>query len=293
MHEFYHLDGMEHRLLGFDLFQAASLVIDCELGCIWSSSVVSCHPYLESSQKTSKSISTSEVSTQTLPFLPFDNSDSISSDTEVKTVDLSTDPQTLKRMIEDLVIVADASAHAYGKHEGPDITDLIDFSQDIEPTGHVDSQYGYCSFDSSNVAETPALCCVEDIFISDTSKPEVELPQHLQVLFLQTVESSELSQQAEDGLKQLYLTIKTPLPSLKQTLDCVMSYNTTLTPAILGQLNSLPGDRHSTAVLLKMILFRKCCLLVLYNHQTQHRRPQSVLFVRKTTHTDSVLIIVN
>ena len=36
MHEFYHLDGMEHSLLGFDLFQAASLVIDSELGCIWS-----------------------------------------------------------------------------------------------------------------------------------------------------------------------------------------------------------------------------------------------------------------
>jgi len=34
VHEFYHLDGMEHSLLGFDLFQAASLVMDCELGCI-------------------------------------------------------------------------------------------------------------------------------------------------------------------------------------------------------------------------------------------------------------------
>jgi len=40
MHEFYHLDGMEQSLLGFDLFQAAALVIDCELGCVWSSSVV-------------------------------------------------------------------------------------------------------------------------------------------------------------------------------------------------------------------------------------------------------------
>jgi len=141
MHEFYHLDGMEYSLLGFDLFQAASLVIDSELGCIWSSFVVGCHPRLESSQKTSKSISTLEASTQTLPLLPFDNSDPISSESEVKTVDLPTDPQVLKRMIEDLIIVADASAHAYGEHEGPDITDLIDFSQDIEPTGHVDSQY--------------------------------------------------------------------------------------------------------------------------------------------------------
>ena len=38
-----------------------------------------------------------------------------------------------------------------------------------------------------------------------TSKPEVELLQHLQVLFLQTVENRELSQQAEDGLRQLLL----------------------------------------------------------------------------------------
>ena len=31
MHEFYHLDGMEQSLLGFDLFQAAALVIDLSL----------------------------------------------------------------------------------------------------------------------------------------------------------------------------------------------------------------------------------------------------------------------
>jgi len=140
MHEFYHLDGMEHSLLGFDLFQAASLVIDCELGCIWSSSVVGCHPYLDLSPEASRSASTSEASTQTLPLLLFDNSDPISLETKVKAVDLPTDPQTLKKMIEDIVIVADASAHAYGKHEGPDITDLIDFSQDIESTGPVNSQ---------------------------------------------------------------------------------------------------------------------------------------------------------
>jgi len=157
VHEFYHLDGMEHSLLGFDLFQAASLVIDCELGCIWSSSVVGCHPCLDFPQKTSKSTSTLEASTQTLPLLPFDDSSPISLETDVKTVDLPTDPQILKRMVEDIIIVADASAHAYGEHEGPDITDLIDFSQDIEPTGHVDSQYGYCSFASTNEAETPAL----------------------------------------------------------------------------------------------------------------------------------------
>jgi len=125
MHEFYHLDGMEYSLLGFDLFQAASLVIDSELGCIWSSLVVGCHPRLESSQKTSKSDSTLEASTQTLPLLSPDNSDPIPLETEVKTVDLPTDPQILKRMIEDIVIVADASAHAYGKHEGPVLRDCV------------------------------------------------------------------------------------------------------------------------------------------------------------------------
>jgi len=136
MHEFYHLDGMEHSLLGFDLFQAASLVIDCELGCIWSSSVVGCHPYLNSIQTTSKSVQISEASTQTLRLLLFGGEDNFSSETTVKTVDLPTDPKERKRMIEDLVIVADASAHAYGKHEGPDITDLIDFSLDVIPIDH-------------------------------------------------------------------------------------------------------------------------------------------------------------
>ena len=152
--------------------------MDSELGCIWSSLVVGCHPCLEFPQKTSKSISTLEASTQTLPLLPLDNNDPISSETKVKSVDLPTDPRVLKRMLEDIIIVADASAHAYGKHEGPDITDLIDFSQVIEPTSHVDSQYGYRSFASTNEAETPALCCVEDISVSNISKPEVELPQH-------------------------------------------------------------------------------------------------------------------
>jgi len=204
VHEFYHLDGMEHSLLGFDLFQAASLVIDCELGCIWSSSVVGCHPCLGSSKRTSKPISTVEASTQTPPLLSFDDSNSVSSETDVKIIDLPTDPQILKRMVEDIVIVADASAHAYGEHEGPDVTD-IDFSQDLEPAGHVDSQHAYCSLTFSKEAETLALCCVENISVPDTSKPEVELPQHLQVLFLQMVENSELSQSADDGLRQLLL----------------------------------------------------------------------------------------
>jgi len=108
-------------------------------------------------------------------------------------------------MIESIAIVGDASAHAYGKHDGTDITELIDFSSDIVPDNKSDSQYGYCSFDSSNESNLPALCCVEEAQETASSIPEVKLPEHLQVLFLQTVENRELSQEAEEGLKQLLL----------------------------------------------------------------------------------------
>jgi len=36
MHDFYHMDGMKQSLLSFVLVQAAALVIDCELGYVWS-----------------------------------------------------------------------------------------------------------------------------------------------------------------------------------------------------------------------------------------------------------------
>jgi len=47
------------------------------------------------------------------------------------------------------------------------------------------------------------LCESVDTLTSNI--PEVELPGHLQVLFLQTVDNKELSQEAEIGLKQLLL----------------------------------------------------------------------------------------
>jgi len=139
MHEFYHLDGMEQSLLGFDLFQAAALVIDCELGCVWSSSVVNYKPHLEIFQKIFESVSTSEASTQTLPLLPSDSNETsnrplvTSVPWDSNAVDLPTDPEELRKMIDSVAIVADASTYAYGKHDGTDITERIDFSSDIVP----------------------------------------------------------------------------------------------------------------------------------------------------------------
>jgi len=209
VHEFYHLDGMEQSLLGFDLFQAAALVINCELGCVWSSSIVKHGPHLEAFSKSLIDVSTSEASTQTIPLLPSDNNGSVDQPLaervpwDTHAVDLPTDPKEIKRMMESIAIVADASAHAYGKHEGPDISEIIDFSDDVMPDIKSDKLSGYCSFESSNDKNPPTLHCVESV---DTlTIPEVELPEHLQVLFLQTVDNKELSQEAEEGLKQLLL----------------------------------------------------------------------------------------
>jgi len=210
MHEFYHLDGMEQSLLGFDLFQAAALVIDCELGCVWSSSVVKNGPHLETLPKSLANATTSEAFTQTVP-LSSDDHESMDQ-TLIKcipwdehAVDLPTDPDEIKRMMESIAIVADASAHAYGKHEGPDISEIIDFSDDVVPDIKSDNLSGYCSFDTSNGDNPPTLHCVESVDTLTSDIPEVELPEHLQVLFLQTVDNKELSQEAEVGLKQLLL----------------------------------------------------------------------------------------
>jgi len=169
MHEFYHLDGMEQSLLGFDLFQAAALVIDCELGCVWSSSVVKYKPHLEKFPKSFTDVVTSEASTQTMPLLSSDNSESVDQPLikpiswNEHAVDPPTDPEEIKRMIESTGIVADASAHAYGKHEGPDTTELIDFSSDVVPDTKSDNLSGYCSFDTSNESDSPALYCIEGL----------------------------------------------------------------------------------------------------------------------------------
>jgi len=211
MHEFYHLDGMEQSLLGFDLFQAAALVIDCELGCVWSSSVVKNGSHLETLPKFLASVSTSEASTQTMPLLPSDDNELVDQPLaehvpwDTHAADLPTDPEEIKRMIESIAIVADASAHAYGKHEGPDISEFIDFSSDVMPDTKSDNLSGYRSFDSSNGNDFPTLHCVESADAPTSSIPKVELPEHLQVLFLQTVDNKELSQEAEEGLKQLLL----------------------------------------------------------------------------------------
>jgi len=158
--EFYHLDGMEQSLLGFDLFQAAALVIDCELGCVWSSSIVKNGPHLEKIPKYFMDVTTSEASTQTIS-LPSDEDKSMDH-TLIKcvpwnehAVELPTDPQEIKRMMESIAIVADASAHAYGKHEGPDITEIIDFSDDVMPDIQSDNLSGYCSFDTTSGENLP------------------------------------------------------------------------------------------------------------------------------------------
>ena len=100
-------------------------------------------------------------------------------------------------MIESIAIVADASAHAYGTHEGPDISEIIDFGDDISPDISSDSLPAYYPFDTSNVDSPPILHCVESVDTLTSTIPEVELPEHLQVLFLQTVDNKELSQEAE------------------------------------------------------------------------------------------------
>jgi len=124
---------------------------------------------------------------------------------EEHAVDLPNNPEEIKRMMESIAIVADASAHAYGKHEGPDITEIIDFSDDVLPDIQSDKLSGYCPFDSSNAENLPTLHCVESVDTLSSNISEVELPEHLQVLFLQTVDNKELSQDAEEGLKQLLL----------------------------------------------------------------------------------------
>jgi len=119
VHEFYHLDGMEQSLLGFDLFQAAALVIDCELGCVWSSSIVKNGPHLEMFPKSFMDVVTVEASTQTMS-LPSDEDESMDQPLaervpwDTHAVDLPTDPKEIKRMTESIAIIADASAHAYG-----------------------------------------------------------------------------------------------------------------------------------------------------------------------------------
>jgi len=146
-----------------------------------------------------------------MPLLPVDNSEPvdqslakfISHDEHI--VDLPTDPEEIRRLVESIAIVADASAHAYGKREGPDITELIDFSSDVTPDIQSDNPSGYCIFTGSHTSNSPALYCVEDASQPSSTIPEVELPEHLQVLFLQTVDNKELSQEAEEGLKQLLL----------------------------------------------------------------------------------------
>ena len=194
---------MEQSLLCFDLFQAAALVIDCELGCVWSSLVVKTGPHLTKIPKYLMDTATSEVSTQTLSS-PSDEDESMDQ-TLIKcvpwnehAVELPTDPEEIKRMLESIAIVADASAHAYGKHGGPDITEIIDFSNDVMPDIQSDNLSGYCPFDTSNGENLPTLHCIESVDTLPSNIPEVELPEHLQVLFLQTVDNKELSQEAEE-----------------------------------------------------------------------------------------------
>ena len=157
----------------------------------------------------------------------------------------------------------------------------------------VDSQYGYCSFASTNEAETPALCCIEDISLSDTSTPEVELPQHLQVLFLQTVESSELSQPAEDGLKQLLLDHQNTFAKSKTDIGLCNVVQHDIDTGDTRPIKQSPRRPPLNSGTAEVTLYRKCCLLVLYNHQTQHGRPLFVLSEKKTIRIDSVLTIVN
>jgi len=143
-----------------------------------------------------------------MPLLPSDNNESVDKPLikpiswDKYAVDLPADPEEIKKMIESIAIVADASAHAYGKCEGPDITELIDFSSDAMPDTKSDNLSDYCSFHTSNDLGSPALNCVEGVDKPTSSILEVELPEHLQVLFLQTVDNKELSQEAEEGLKQ-------------------------------------------------------------------------------------------
>jgi len=165
---------------------------------------------LETFPKSLVDVTTSEASTQTVSFSS-DHDESLDQ-TLIKcipwdehAVDLPTDPDDIKRMMESIAIVADASAHAYGKHEGPDISEIIDFSDDVMPDTKPDNLTGYCSFDTSNGNNLPTLHCVESVDTLTSTIPEVELPEHLQVLYLQTVDNKELSQEAEEGVKQLLL----------------------------------------------------------------------------------------
>jgi len=153
-----------------------------------------------------------------MPLLPSDNNELVNQplittvpwDTDA--VDLPTDPDELQNTIESIAIVADASAHAYGKHDGTDIAALLS----LEPQTKSDSLSQESipkvattlqTLDCSSEALLPAFCCVENL--GENSSPstlsDTELPEHLQVLFLQTVENKEFSQRAEDDLKQLLL----------------------------------------------------------------------------------------
>jgi len=161
---------------------------------------------------------TLDVSTQTMPLLPSDNDELANRQLittvpwDTNAVDLPTDPDKLRNMIESIAIVDDASAHAYGKHDGTDISALLNLEPQIESECLSQESIPKVAttlqtLDCSSEALLPAVCCVENL--GENSSPstlsETELPEHLQVLFLQTVENKEQSQRAEGGLKQLLL----------------------------------------------------------------------------------------
>jgi len=69
------------KFVGFHLVQAAALVIDCELGYVWSNLVVryNAHPFFFG-QHFKPQLETSDVSTQTMPLLPSDNKEPLARD---------------------------------------------------------------------------------------------------------------------------------------------------------------------------------------------------------------------
>jgi len=125
MHDFYHLEGMKQSLLGY----------------VWSNLVIryKAHPFFFDQPLQLKS-ETADVLTQTEPLLPTDNNELMERPLittvpwDSNAVPLPTDPNELWKMIESIAIVADASAHAYGKHDGTDIAALLN----IDPQNHCD-----------------------------------------------------------------------------------------------------------------------------------------------------------
>ena len=114
---------------------------------------------------------------------------------------LPADEDELRRMLESIEFVRDSSAppSCYGADNKETMTDrLADFEDDMDPLDPF-SDLTALFLDPSQEDDATELRTVTHI----QSGLPPELPDHVNVLFLQTIADTQISQEAETGLKQL------------------------------------------------------------------------------------------